>query len=56
MPKPRLDARAKALLAQRPPAAAVSYVPPPGRLSLIIKLVGTDQDRLTRPGDRGLYC
>ena len=42
----------------RPAAApdAVSYMPPAGRLSLIIKLVGTDQDRLTRPGDRGLFC
>src|SRR5215831_3121237 len=56
MPKRRPDARVKALLAQRPPADAVSYMPPPGRLSLIIKLVGTDQDRLTRPGDRGLFC
>ena len=56
--KPRRphDPRAKALRAQRPPADAVSYMPPPGRLSLIIKLVGTDQDRLTRPGERGLYC
>jgi hypothetical protein len=56
--KPRrpYDPRAKALRAQRPPADAVSYMPPPGRLSLIIKLVGTDQDRLTRPGERGLYC
>jgi hypothetical protein len=49
------DPRA-ALVAQRPPADAVSYMPPPGRLSLIIKLVGTDNDRLTRPGERGLWC
>jgi len=49
------DPRA-ALIAQRPPADAVSYMPPPGRLSLIIKLVGTDNDRLTRPGERGLWC
>jgi hypothetical protein len=56
MTERRRDPRAEALVAQRPPADAVSYMPPPGRLSLIIKLVGTDQDRLTRPGDRGLWC
>src|SRR5215475_8130096 len=56
MTKRKPDARARALLAQRPPADAVSYMPPPGRLSLIIKLVGTDQDRLTRPGERSLFC
>jgi hypothetical protein len=56
MTQRRRDARAAALRAQRPPAGAVSYMPPPGRLSLIIKLVGTDNDRLTRPGDRGLWC
>ena len=56
MTNARRDARPRALLAQRPPADAASYMPPPGRLSLIIKLVGTDQDRLTRPGDRGLWC
>src|SRR5262245_16328475 len=56
MTQRKRDARAKALVAQRPPADAVSYVPPPGRLSLIIKLVGTDNDRLTRPGDRGLWA
>jgi hypothetical protein len=38
MTRPRLDAHAKALLAQRPPADAVSYTPAPGRLSLIIQL------------------
>jgi N,N-dimethylformamidase beta subunit-like, C-terminal len=56
MTQRRRDPRAAALVAQRPPADAVSYMPPPGRLSLIIKLVGTDNDRLTRPGDRGLWC
>jgi hypothetical protein len=56
MTKRRRDARAQALFDQRPPADAVSYVPPPGRLSYIIKLVGTDNDRLTRPGDHGLWC
>jgi hypothetical protein len=56
MARHRPDARARALLALRPPADAVSYMPPPGRLSLIIKLVGTDQDRLTRPGERSLFC
>src|SRR5262245_18618397 len=55
MTQRRRDPRAAALVAQRPPADAVSYVPPTGRLSLIIKLVGTDNDRLTRPGDRGLW-
>ena len=55
MPQRKRDPRA-ALVAQRPPADAVSYMPPPGRLSLIIKLVGTDNDRLTRPGERGLWC
>jgi hypothetical protein len=55
MPQRKRDPRA-ALIAQRPPADAVSYMPPPGRLSLIIKLVGTDNDRLTRPGERGLWC
>jgi hypothetical protein len=53
----RPDALARALLAQRPPADAVSYRPPAWRrTSLIIELVGTDNDRLTRPGDRGLWC
>ncbi len=55
MTQRKRDPRA-ALVAQRPPADAVSYMPPPGRLSLIIKLVGTDNDRLTRPGERGLWC
>jgi hypothetical protein len=31
-------------------------VRPSARTSLIIKLVGTDNDRLARPGDRGLWC
>lgn len=56
MTQRKRDPRAEALVAQRPPADAVSYMPPPGRLSLIIKLVGIDNDRLTRPGDRGLWC
>ena len=56
MAQRRRDKRAEALVAQRPPASTVSYMPPPGRPSLIIKLVGTDNDRLTRPGDRGLWC
>jgi hypothetical protein len=44
------------LLAQRPPADAVFYQPPASRrTSLIIKLVGTDNDRLALPGDRGLW-
>ena len=56
MPRRVRDPRAAALLAQRPPADAVSYMPPPGRLSLLLKLVGLDQDRLARPGDRGLWA
>src|SRR5262245_26857117 len=55
MARQKRDARAAALVAQRPPADAVSYIPPPGRLSLIIRLIGTDNDRLTRPGERGLW-
>lgn len=54
--KPPRDPRAAALVAQRPPPDAAWYMPPPGRLSLIIKLVGTDMDRLARPGERGLWC
>ena len=46
----------QALIAHRPPADAVSYVRPGGRTSLIIKLFGTDNDRLTRPADQGLWC
>jgi hypothetical protein len=56
MTRRRHDPRAEALVARRPPADAVSYMPPSGRMSLIIKLVGTDMDRLARPGDRGLWC
>jgi hypothetical protein len=56
MTRPRRGERAQALIDLRPPAGAVSYMPPPGRPSLIVKLVGTDNDRLTRPGDRGLWC
>src|SRR5262245_26160703 len=55
MTRRRPDARAKALVVQRPPADAVSYRPPGARTGYIIKLVGTDNDRLTRPGDRGLW-
>ena len=47
----RRDALTQALIDQRPPADAVSYVRPSARTSLIIKLVGTVNDPLTRPGD-----
>ena len=56
MKKRRHDPRTQALVDQRPPADAVSYVRPSARTSLIIKLVGTDNDRLARPGDGGLWC
>ena len=52
MTKRRPDALTQALIAQRPPADAVSYVRPSARTSLIIKLCGTDNDRLTRPADQ----
>ncbi len=56
MTDPTPDARSAALRAQRPPPDAVAYLPPPGRLSLVVRLVGTDMDRLARPGDRGLWA
>jgi N,N-dimethylformamidase beta subunit-like protein len=55
MRRRKRDPRAEGLVAQRPPADAVSYVPPLGRPSLIIRLIGADNDRFTRPGDRGLF-
>src|SRR5262245_55481104 len=56
MTQRRGDPLVRALIAQRPPAAAVSYVRPSARTSLIIKLVGTLNDPMTRPGDHGLWC
>jgi hypothetical protein len=56
MPKRRRDAFTQALIDQRPAADAVSYVRPGGRTSLIMKLCGTDNDRLTRPADQGVWC
>jgi hypothetical protein len=56
MTKRRPDALTRTLIAQRPPADAVSYVRPSARTSLIIKLCGTDNDRLARPTDEGLWC
>ena len=56
MKKRRDTHTTQALIDQRPPADAVSYVRPSARTSLIIKLVGTDNDRLALPGDRGLWC
>jgi hypothetical protein len=49
--------RAAAAGDQRLPPDVVSYRPPPSRrTSLIIKLVGTDNDRLTRPEGEGLWA
>jgi hypothetical protein len=52
MTRRRRDARAQVLI--DPPGDAVAYRPPEARTGYIVKLVGTDDDRLTRPGDRGL--
>ena len=56
MTKRRPDAFSKALLAQRPPADQPWYQRPAARTSLIIKLVGTVNDPMTRPAEQGLWC
>ena len=53
MTRRKRDARAEALVAQRPPADAVAYMPPPGRLSLTRPLhEALDPKRPGGVGDR----